>query len=84
MGLEPSRLGHSEHVWNVPGLPGTLGRDGQWDWSHLDWDTRNMSGMSLGFLGLWEGMDSGIGAVHNGMLGTYPGCPWASWDSRMG
>ena len=65
----------------VPGLPGTLGWDGQWDWGHLEWDTRDMSGMSLG---LWEGMDSGIGVIHSGSLRTCPGCPWASWDSRMG
>ena len=37
--------------------------DRQWDWSHLEWDTWDRSGMSLSFLGLWDGMDSGIGAV---------------------
>ena len=47
-------------------------------------DTRDMSRMSRGFLELWDGMDSGIRALHSGTLGTYPGCPWASWDSGMG
>ena len=158
VGLEPSAVGHSGCV---PGLPGTqgwdgqwgwstlqwdtqdmsgmsLGWDGHWDWSHPEWDARDMSGISLGFPGLWDGMDSGIRALHtpdmsrmspgflrlwNGMdsglepstvgrsghvqmslaflglwdrmdsgvralhswmLGTYPGCPWASPDSGMG
>ena len=35
VGLEPSRVGCSGHVWDVPGLPWTLGWDGQWDWSPL-------------------------------------------------
>ena len=28
VGLEPSSVGHSGHVQDVPGLPGTLGWDG--------------------------------------------------------
>ena len=32
VGLEPSTVGQ---VWDVPELLGTLGCDGQWDWSHL-------------------------------------------------
>ena len=51
VGLEPSRVGHSGYVWDVPGLPGTLGWDDQWDWSPPQWNTRDMSMMSLGFLG---------------------------------
>ena len=31
VGLEPSTEGHSVHVEDVPGLPGTLGWDGQRD-----------------------------------------------------
>ena len=83
-GLEPSTVGRLGHVWDVPGIPGTLGWDGQWDCRHLEWDTRDMSGMSLGFQGLLDGMDSGIEAFYSGTLGTCPGCPWASRDSRMG
>ena len=46
VGLEPSRVRCLGHVWDVPGLPGTLGWDGQWDWSPRDtWDK---SGISLG------------------------------------
>ena len=52
VGLEPSRLGHSGRVQDVPGLPRTLGWDGQWEWS--------------------------------GTVGTCPGCPWASHNSKMG
>ena len=58
--LEPSRVGHLGHVQNVPGLPGTLGWDGQWNCSHLEWDAWDVSGMSLG---LWDGMDIGIGTI---------------------
>ena len=78
VGLEPSRVGRSVHVWDVPGLPGTLGWDGQWvpgtlgwdgqwDWSHLELDARDMSGMSLGFPGLLDGMDSGSLGLWDGM-----------------
>ena len=63
VGMEPSRVGHLGHVQDVPGLPGTLGWDGQWEWSCLEWESRDMSRMSLGFPGLWDGMDSGNGAV---------------------
>ena len=63
VGMELSRVGESGHVQDVPGLPGTLGRDGQWEWSCLEWESRDMSRMSLGFPGLWDGMDSGNGAV---------------------
>ena len=31
VGLEPSRVGCSGQVWDVPGLPRTLGWDGEWD-----------------------------------------------------
>ena len=62
-----STVGHSGHVQDVPGLPrdsrmrwralpvGCSGhvRDRQWDCSHLEWDTWDVSGMSLCFLGLW-------------------------------
>ena len=48
VGLEPSTVGH---IRDVPGLPGTLGWDGQWHWSHLEWDTQDMSGLP-GTLGL--------------------------------
>ena len=81
------QLGHIQDVlglpgtlgWDgqwVPGLPGTLGWDGQWNWSHLELDARDMSGMSPGFLGLLDGMDSGIGALCSGILGTTLGYPW--------
>ena len=40
--------------------------------------------MSLGFPGLWDGMESGIRVLHRGTLGTCQGCPRASWDSGMG
>ena len=61
--LEPSTaVGHSGHVQDVPELPRTLGWDGE-KCNHLDWDAWVMSGMSLGFLGLWDGMNSGIGAI---------------------
>ena len=99
-------MGESGHVQDVPGLPGTLGRDGQWEWSCLEWGSRGcpwiswdsgtrwtvgmelsrvgQSRMSLGFPGLWDGMDSGslgflglcdgmdsgIGALCSGILGT--------------
>ena len=43
-----------------------------------------MSGMSLGFPGLWDGMDSGIRALHRGTLGTSRGCPRSSQNSGMG
>ena len=43
-----------EHLGRVPGLPGTQGWDGQWDWSPLQWDTRDMSRMSLGWDGHWD------------------------------
>ena len=43
-----------------------------------------MSGKSLGFQGLWDGMDSGIGAFYSETLGTCLGCPLASRDSGMG
>ena len=43
-----------------------------------------MSGISLGFPGLWDVMDSGIRALHRGTLGICQGCPRASWDSGMG
>ena len=55
VGLEPSRVGHSGHVQDVPGLPGTQGWDRQWDWSPPQWDTRGMSRISLGFWELWMG-----------------------------
>ena len=63
--LEPSTVGHLGHVWDVPGLPGTLGWDGQW---------AVCSGM-LGtcpayILGQWDGMDSGVGALCSGTLKT--------------
>ena len=48
----------------------------QWDWSHEELDTRDMSGMSQGFLGLLNGMDSGIGALCSGILGTSLGYAW--------
>ena len=67
MGLEPSKVGESGHVWDVPGCPRAPGWDGQWDWSHLEQDTRDMFGMSLGFLRLRDGMDSGPSVV--GRLG---------------
>ena len=47
--LEPSRVGQLGHVQDVPGLPETLGWDGQWEWSCLEWDSRDMSRISLGF-----------------------------------
>ena len=53
VGMELSRVGRLGCVWDVPG---TLGWDGQWDWSHLEWDARDMSGMFLGFPRLWDGI----------------------------
>ena len=80
VGLEPSRVGRLGCVWDVPG---TLG---QWDWSHLEWDARDMSGMSLGFPGLWDGMDSGIRALHEGHsvhVEDVPGLPRTlGWDGQ--
>ena len=63
VGMELSRVGESGHVQDVRGLPGILGRDGQWEWSCLEWESRDMSRMSLCFPELWDGMDSGNGAV---------------------
>ena len=40
--------------------------------------------MSLCVLGLWDGKDSGIVALHSGTHGTCPGCPCVSRDSGMG
>ena len=60
VGLQPSTVGCLGCVWDVLELPRTLGWDGQWDWSHLEWDTLDISGMTLGFLRLWDGMDSEI------------------------
>ena len=69
------------YVQDVPELPRTLGWDGQRNCSHLEWDAWDMSGMSLGFPGLRDGMDSGIGALHSGTLGTCPGLPETlGWD----
>ena len=71
VGLEPSTVGRLGHIQDVPGIPRTLGWDGQWDCSHLEWDSRD-SGMGwtvglqpsrVGFPGLWDGMDSGIAAI---------------------
>ena len=62
----------------------SVGCDGHWDWSHLELDAWDMSGISLGFPGLWDGMDSGIRALHKGTLRTCRGCPRALWDSGMG
>ena len=62
-GLEPSRVGHSGHVQDVPRLHKALGWDAQWEWSCLEWDSRDMSRVSLGFPQIWDGMDSGIGAL---------------------
>ena len=55
VGLEPSRVGHSGHVRDVPGLPGTLGWDREWDWNPPQWDT----GARPGYL--WASRNSGIG-----------------------
>ena len=54
VGLEPSRVGRSGHVWDVPGLPGTLGWDGT---VGLEPSRVGQSRMSLGFPGLWDGME---------------------------
>ena len=54
MGVEPSRVGH----WGRASW--TLGWDEQWELSCLEFDTWDVSGMSMG---LWDGMDSGIGAI---------------------
>ena len=35
-----------------------------------------MDSGSLGFPGLWDGMDSGLGALCSGILGTSLGYPW--------
>ena len=50
----------------------------------IELDAWDVSGMFLDFPGLWDGMDSGIGAISSGTLGTCLGCPWASQDSGMG
>ena len=55
-------MGHYGDVQDVSALPRTLGWDGR-RCNHLEWDAWVMSGMSLGFLGLWDGMDSGTGAI---------------------
>ena len=86
VGLQPSRVGHLGCVWDVTELPGTLGWDGQWDYSHLEWDALDMSGMSLGFLGLWDRMDSGIRAFtegHSVHVKDVPGLPGTlGWDGQ--
>ena len=66
---------------SVPELLRTLG----WrNCSNLEWDAWDISGMSLGFQGLWDKMDSGIGALHSGTLGTCPGLPGTlGWDSDI-
>ena len=61
VGLEPFTVGRSGRIRHVPGLPGTLGWDGQWDCSHLVWDDWDVPGLP-GILG-WDGMDSGIAAI---------------------
>ena len=59
------------------GFPGGM------DSGHLEWDAWDVSGMSLGFLGLWDGMDSGIRALHRGTLGTMPRLPGTlGWDGQ--
>ena len=60
LGLQPSRVGRLGCVWDVPG---TLEWDRQWEYSHLEWDDWDVPEMSLGFLGLWDGMDSEIGTI---------------------
>ena len=65
LGLEPSTVGRSGQVRDIPWLPGILGWDGQWDCSHLEWDTWDVSGVSLG---LWDGMDSGIADIRVGYV----------------
>ena len=47
LGLELSTVGRSGHVRDIPWLPRTLRLDGQWECSHLEWDTWDVSGMSL-------------------------------------
>ena len=44
VGLQPSRVGSSGCVWDVPW---TLGWDGQWDCSHLGWDAWDVSGLPV-------------------------------------
>ena len=79
----PSRVGRLGCVWDVLELPGTLEWDGQWDWSHLEWDILDISGMSLGFLRLWDGMDSEIEETSQDMSRMSLGFPglWDGMDS---
>ena len=52
-----------------------MGWEGQWDSGTVQRDTRDMSGMSLVILGLWDGKDSGIQVLCSGALGICLGCP---------
>ena len=74
-GFGHSTMGHLGHVWDIPSSPGALGWDGQWDLGTLPLDTWDMSGISQVVPGLWDGMDSGIWALHYGTLGTCLGYP---------
>ena len=82
VGLEPSTIGRSGRIRDVPGLHGTLGWDGHGDCSHLEWDD---PGMYLGFLGLledwslleWDAWDM------SGMSLGFPGL-WDGMDSGIG
>ena len=56
VGLEPSRVRHSGHVRDVPGLPGTLGWDRQ---CSPQWDSWKRPGYPWAS---WN-LDSGIGAI---------------------
>ena len=47
----------------------------------MELDAQDVSGVFLDFLGLWDGMDSGIGAICSGTLGM---CLRCVQDSGIG
>ena len=60
VGFRHSAVGRSGCVQDVPSIPGTLGWEGQWDIGTLQWDTRDMSGISSAITGLWDGKNTRI------------------------
>ena len=68
------------HVWDVPGLPATLGWNGQWDWRLHSGTLRHVPGCP------WASGTLGWMDLSPLQYDTWDmsGCPWASRDSGMG